>query len=134
MNHEPRELREPHPSGRLRRLAPRSAFALPLLAACAILTACQTNPFESKVKLSYLMIQTAETETRTLDVEGVSGILRDDVSNLKAEARLETKPDGSVTHVVTLGGETATDSGNQFRALDSIIGFLVGVFAGGVTP
>lgn len=117
--------------------APRLVFALPLLAACLILSACQTpgsNPFSSRVNLSYEASQTGQDQRKSLNVTGESGMLADDVSNLSAEYSLETAPDGTSKLVIKLNGDKTTDTGNQFRAFDSLIGFLVGVFASGVAP
>ena len=120
-----------------KRPARRLAFGSILLAAALALPGCQTpgsNPFSSRVSLSYEASQTGEDQRKSLNVTGESGMLADDVSNLSAEYSLETAPDGTSKLVIKLNGDKSTDTGNQFRALDSIIGFLSGLFASGVAP
>lgn len=106
-----------------------------LLAVClALASGCQTNPLSSRVSLVYESTQTGDDQHKLLKVDGESGLLADDVSAMTAAYSLETSPDGSSKLTIKLNGDKKTDTGNQFKALDSIIGFLVGVFAGGVTP
>jgi hypothetical protein len=117
--------------------ARRLVSVISLLGVALALTACQTpgsNPFSSRVNLSYEASQTGEDQRKSLNVTGESGILANDVANLSASYTLKTSPDGTSELSITLNGDKTTDTGNQFRALDSIIGFLAGLFASGVAP
>jgi hypothetical protein len=125
------------PNAKAKPRARRLACGISLLALCLGLTACQTpgsNPFSSRVNLSYEASQTGEDQRKSLNVTGESGMLADDVSKISAEYSLETAPDGTSKLTIKLNGDKTTDTGNQFRALDSIIGFLAGLFASGVAP
>lgn len=97
------------------------------------LTACQTNPLSSSVSLKYESTQAGEYQHKLLTVDGQSGILADDVSNLSADYTMEETAYGAKL-TISLNGDKKTDTGNQFRFVDSIVGLFLGLFAGGVAP
>lgn len=86
-----------------------------------VLTACQSNPLESKISLRYV-----GENGKSLELEAVSGALADNVSGVKADYELSQAADGTQTLKISLDG-----SGNNTNStwLDRFFGFLSGLFA-----
>ncbi len=110
--------------------AVRRASGLLLLAVLSVTaSACQTNPFASRLRM-----ESSAPNGRSVKVEIEGGVLTDTVQRVTVKYEMTDIPDGEQTVKLELSGNGKADTGNQFRALDSIVGFLAGIFAGAVAP
>jgi len=110
--------------------AVRPAFALlPLALLLVTATGCQTNPFTSRIRM-----ESTAPQGRSVLVEVDGGILTDTAQRVNVKYSVTDIPGGKQTVTLELTGNGTADTGNQFKAWDSIIGFLFGWVTGGIAP